>query len=183
MEEQIERRRPGRPPRADRAPVRPERTSARASADEFGMFRDFDNYSTLPSVPDTRDWHYCWVRVSVNGAPDGKNIGKYMRGPVRYETVPASEFDDLQQFRATHAAGGNGDVIQIDDVVLMRCRQDLHQKQKRFYDYRASQQREALRAETNDRFREAAKHGVHLTYSDKEEGGVQTVTPGEEDDE
>lgn len=180
-DQQITRSRPGRP-RGERSAPRAARRGPRPDAEDFGMFQEFDNFSTLPFVPDTRDWHYCWVRVSDSHGPDAKNLRKFLYGPVRYEVVPVSEMMELQEFRATHAAGANGEAIQIDDVVLMRCPQPLYQKQQRYYEYVAKMQSRTVKAETKDAFKDAGS-GVRLTtYDDREEGGLEVVEAGGDDE-
>lgn len=172
--EEIVRRKPGRPPRGDRAELRPTSRAVR-DTEEFGEFNEFDNHSVLPYVPDTRDWHYLWVRVSVQGAVDGKNLSKHLNGTVRYEAVPASEMPGLVHFKASNAAGTNGDVIQVDDVVLMRCSRSLHEKQLRYYDHVAAQKSATLKAQTKERMGDSR---LKVTYTDKED--TTTEDGGEE---
>lgn len=174
--ETVVRRKPGRPPRGDRPDPRQARTVR--ESEDFGEFSEFENHSVLPNVPDTREWHYCWVRVSVQGAADGKNLVKHLNGTVRYEPVPASEMPGLLHFRATNAINGSGaDIIQVDDVVLMRCSRATHEKQLRYYDHRAGLQRQALKAKTNDELKDSR---IKVTYEDEEKTTVEMVGGGGE---
>lgn len=81
---------------------------------------EVDDEEILPRVPDTRDWHYFWMRVQKGDKGDGGNIIRKMRSKWQYEYVRPSQMPDFAPNAAKHEKI-DGEVIQFNDLVLVRC--------------------------------------------------------------
>ncbi|HXO73221.1 MAG TPA: hypothetical protein VN838_30060 [Bradyrhizobium sp.] len=151
----------------------------REDEDEFGQmdFDSFDHESILPYVPDTDEWHYCWMRAVVNGEPDKKNINKYLNGKVRWEAVSPDELNGLVSYRATNANVSNSGVIQIDDVVLMRCSKRIHEVRANHYDKLTSLKTATVRNDTKEFFKQDRRVSLR-DWSDEERTGLRDASAG-----
>lgn len=128
------------------------------SDDEANPFL-LDDEEFLPKVPDTKDWHYFWMRVQKGDKPDGQNIVRKMRSKFQYELVRPRDFPEFLPNSGSHERL-DGEVIQFNDVVLVRC------PMIRYRQYLAAQQTLQARArgETTDDVRR--KLGEHYSHAD-----------------
>lgn len=111
--------------RSSRPPAGPRQKRARTREDDPRLGAEpnpfmIDDEESLPRVPDTRDWHFFWMRVQSGDKGDGKNIIRKMRSKWQYEYVRPDEMPDFRP-NATKHEKIEGDVIQFNDLVLVKC--------------------------------------------------------------
>lgn len=143
----------GRPKARDDRAADP-RMASRAK-EENPFLLDDEEY--LPKVPDTKDWHYFWMRSNLGDRADGKNIIRKLRSKFQYEIVKPSDVPEFMPNAVSRQDLG-GDCIQFNDVVLTRCpqiryRQYLEAQQIRTHQNTRQTGRE-VRERLSERFRE-----------------------------
>lgn len=110
--------------------------------------------AVLPGV-DNNDpkWKYAWVRVSISGEFDTRNV-QGMDPRLGWEPVGPDERPDLKAFcaRGKHPAFGKG-VVQVSDVVLYRCDKRLWQMKQDAYVERTRSKMRKSREDARGKFR------------------------------
>lgn len=169
---------PRKPPRAkqrDEIADDPRLVSAMEEENPF-MIEDEE---FLPRVPDSRDWHYFWMRANRGDKADGQNIIRKMRSKFQYEIVKPSDLPEFMPNKATRPDIG-ADVIQFNDVVLVRCPQIRYQQ---YLEANAARARHQKGAGTQ---RAREKLGQHFDdrpggYVDKERRVMESIAGGSDD--
>lgn len=93
-------------------------------AADYGAFEENpflqEDQQGLPYVPDEpdKDIAYCWIRHSLGGQSDAKNILANTTGKLRYEFVKAEDMPHLMPLKAEQA--GMGGLIVYNDVALAK---------------------------------------------------------------
>ena len=79
--------------------------------------------NVLPDIPDDPEWSYLWMRTSIDGKDDGKNVVAHMNGRLPYQLVRPEELPSLAPL--TVKQGSLGNCIAINDVVLVKIPREL----------------------------------------------------------
>lgn len=172
---------PAAPPRAKRSRGRADdRAADPRLPDEPNPFL-LDDEEYLPKVPDTRDWHYFWMRVQKGDKGDGQNIVRKMRSKWQYEYVRPSEMPDFAPNAGRHEKI-DGDVIQFNDVVLVKCPRIRYVQYMQAHQSRVAAMRGQSIREARERF------GDHIYSSDTRDTETRmndtiSAAPGEFGDE
>lgn len=149
---------PNRPVRDARDPRLPEdslqaRSPARPIEHNPFLERDAEH---LPVPVDMEGYSLKWMRITTfndhgDRVGDGKNIAKHLTGKLKYEYVLPEEQPHLSMLTVKKPDMNHG-VIQVDDLVLVKVPQELHDLYFDAIEYRTKTQFAALRNEYSDRF-------------------------------
>lgn len=90
--------------------------------------------------PRAKDWHFHWVRVSLNGSYDAKNVAKKFR-----EGMEICKLTDHPEFlHQTEPNTRFKDGIEIGGLLLCKIPKDLYNQRKNYFDEQTQAQAEAV---------------------------------------
>lgn len=130
--------------------ARPHPQQARQTADN--PFLNEEEF-VLPHIPDTDDWHYCWIRYRLGKDEDLKNMNRYLTGKLPYEIVTHDTLPQEMKDQYTHLRipeGTHQGRIGIGDVILGRCPQHLYRQYIEATQIRADKMNNSLEQIIND---------------------------------
>lgn len=107
-----------------------------------------DEEHTLPHIPDTAEWHYCYLRYRVGEKDDSQNLVRHLNGKLPYQLVSLNDLPEEQRSLFEHLKLSQGQHIGrigINDVVLARCPQHLYRMYYEATQIRADRMNDALR--------------------------------------
>lgn len=128
----------------------------------------------LPHIPDTEDWHYCWIRYRLGKDEDLKNLNRYLTGKLPYEIVTHDTLPQAMKDQYTHLKipeGGHQGRIGIGDVILGRCPQHLYKMYIEATQIRANKMNAALQQTLTD-LNGGDRRGKFFVEEDSEREGI-----------
>lgn len=166
---------PNRPVRDARDPRMPaEQLQARSPERpiEHNPFLEKDS-EYLPIPEPMPGYALKWMRVTTfnergERVGDGKNIAKHLTGKLKYEYVLPDEQPALSMLMVKRPDMNHG-VIQVDDLVLVKVPQELHDLYFEAIEHHTRTQFAALHSEYSDRFNHRHS-GLHMERTDVERG-------------
>lgn len=90
-----------------------------SAAERRKMFKTEFTQEALPNVPDTGEWHYCWLSTTNQYDP----IHKRMR--LGYQAVKSDELPGFEHLKVK--AGENIGHISCNEMVLYKLPMDIYQ--------------------------------------------------------
>lgn len=170
---QAPRRPPGRPRTRDDRSGDPRMATAAKEANPFLI----EDEEYLPYVPDTKDWHYKWMRGNLGDKADGRNIIRQMRSKFQYEIVKPSDVPEFMPNAVSRKDLG-GECIQFNDVVLVRCPMKRYLQYMEAVDIRTNQNQrataQAVREKLGGKFSEQ-----DFDVTDSEKRVMESITKAE----
>lgn len=96
----------------------------------------------LPTPPDTEDWVYRWVRVSMLGESDTRNAS--MRFREGWEPVKAEDYPDLKVVPDKLSAWSEKGAIEVGGLLLCKAPREMREARQRYHAELAESQMEAI---------------------------------------
>lgn len=147
-----------------------ETREAKALRDAADLARDWKPSGVLPTIPDSKDWSYRWLREESQGVKDVKNINQ--RFEQGYRLVAASDMpDDLLILNEAKERG----LIGTGGLLLARISKRAAAQRDATNDVRVKAEGASI---DNDLFRDNAAHRKYTPAFQGRGHGVSTVTAG-----
>jgi hypothetical protein len=123
------------------APVRQNRTPRVMESRENNMrVQAWRNPETLPSPDDRPGWKHRWIRLSIMGSDDPKNISSKLR--EGYEPCKAEEYPELMLPAVDSGRFKGG--IEIGGLLLCRIPEEFLQQRMQHFDAKNKAQMESV---------------------------------------
>lgn len=158
-------------PQAPGPAARPQPQQFRQSMDN--PFLNEEEF-VLPHIPDTEEWHYCWIRYRIGKDEDLKNLNRYLTGKLPYEIVTHDTLPQAMKDQYTHLKipeGSHQGRIGIGDVILGRCQMHLYRMYIEATQIRADKMNSSLEQTLND-LNGGDRRGRFHVEEDSERDGI-----------
>ena len=134
---------------------KPRATETRETAARTQTWRPPD---ALPSPDDRPGWKHRWIRISMNGESDAKNISSSLR--EGYEPCKAEEYPEMMMHEATEGRfKGN---IEMGGLLLCRIPEEILKQKAAYY---ATQNKAQMESVDNNFMRD--NHPSMSKFSEK----------------
>jgi hypothetical protein len=143
---------------------------SRSGRDEKNPFLDDRNaHVHLPSVPDTKECAFLWVRVELGGEADGVNVTAQTTGRLKYVPCDGTESPEVAHLATNLTKDG---MIRVNDVALMKT----ERKMRDWYLEACQIQAEQKLAMTEEGAKGAISYGGHtLLRAEEGHGSYSTL--------
>ena len=98
--------------------------------------------SVLPTPEDDNDWVYRWVRTSMMGQADNRNVS--MRFREGWEPVKGDDYPELMVVPDHNSEWGKKGAIEIGGLILCRAPREMREQRQRYHDQLGRAQIEAI---------------------------------------
>ena len=146
------------PPRQNRAP------RAMESREKTMRPQAWSNPETLPSPDERPGWKHRWIRLSIMGTVDPKNISSKLR--EGYEPCKAEEYPELMLPALTEGRFKGG--IEIGGLLLCRIPEEFLQQRMQHFDSQNKAQTEsvdnAYLSDSDPRMKKFSERSTKVTF-------------------
>lgn len=124
----------------DEGPTRVPRDSETRKSEERPM--SWSPPSLLPTPPDEADWVFRWIRVSMMGDADTRNVS--MRFREGWEPVKAEDYPELMVIPDAESVWSEKGAVEIGGLLLCKAPRSMRDARRKYHEDKSREQMNAI---------------------------------------